>query len=93
MSFAATAWARKSFILRGGRRGAPGGVLPTRRLLTGRPEQTLAEIMVSRVVALPATATVLEACEFFAVPAVRAAGGRRRAAPGRVVDINLSPTR
>jgi magnesium transporter len=41
------------------------GVVPTRRLLTAAREQTLREIMVLRVVALPATATVLEACEFF----------------------------
>ena len=41
------------------------GVVPTRRLLTAAPETTLREIMVPRVIALPATATVLEACEFF----------------------------
>ena len=41
------------------------GVLPTRRLLTSAPETLLGEIMIRRVVALPATATVLEACEFF----------------------------
>jgi magnesium transporter len=41
------------------------GVVPTRRLLTAAPEQTLREIMVPRVIALPATATALEACEFF----------------------------
>src|SRR5229473_4895386 len=41
------------------------GVVPTRRLLTADPETHLAEIMVPRVVALPAEATVLEACEFF----------------------------
>jgi len=41
------------------------GVLPTRRLLTSRPEQRLSEIMINRVVALPHTATVLEACEMF----------------------------
>ncbi len=41
------------------------GVLPTRRLLTAPLESPLAEVMVRRVVALPATATVLEACEFF----------------------------
>src|ERR1700704_3834467 len=41
------------------------GVVPTRRLLTAAPEQTLREIMVQRVIALPATATALEACEFF----------------------------
>ena len=41
------------------------GVLPTRRLLTAPLEKRLDEIMVRRVVAIPATATVLEACEFF----------------------------
>ena len=41
------------------------GVVPTRRLLTAAPEQTLRDIMVPRVIALPATATALEACEFF----------------------------
>ncbi|MDQ6809515.1 MAG: magnesium transporter [Verrucomicrobiota bacterium] len=41
------------------------GVLPTRRLLTAPLETSLEEIMIRRVVALPATATVLEACEFF----------------------------
>src|SRR2546429_9987146 len=41
------------------------GVLPTRRLLTAALETVLSEIMVRRVVAIPATATVLDACEFF----------------------------
>jgi magnesium transporter len=41
------------------------GVVPTRRLLTAAPEKTLRQIMVPRVIALPATATALEACEFF----------------------------
>ena len=41
------------------------GVVPTRRLLLGLPEQPVAEIMVRWVVALPARTTVLEACEFF----------------------------
>src|SRR6059036_1841347 len=41
------------------------GVLPTRRLLTAALETRLEQIMVRRVVAIPATATVLEACEFF----------------------------
>src|SRR5438477_2483111 len=41
------------------------GVLPTRRLLTAAVETPLKEIMVRRVVAIPATATVLDACEFF----------------------------
>lgn len=41
------------------------GVLPTRRLLTTALETPLRDIMVRRVVAIPATATVLDACEFF----------------------------
>ncbi len=41
------------------------GVVPTRRLLTAREEQRLAEIMVARVVALPQSATLLDACELF----------------------------
>src|SRR5438876_3455502 len=46
-------------------RGRLVGVVPTRRLLTAAPDKTLREIMVPRVIALPATATALEACEFF----------------------------
>jgi len=41
------------------------GVLPTRRLLTAGLETKLSDIMVRRVVAIPASATVLDACEFF----------------------------
>ncbi len=41
------------------------GVVPTRRLLTAGPTTQLREIMVPRVVAIPAKATVLDACEFF----------------------------
>jgi len=41
------------------------GVVPTRRLLTTPPGTILREIMVPRVIALPAEATVLEACDFF----------------------------
>src|ERR1700693_4314331 len=41
------------------------GVLPTRRLLTAPLESPLRDIMVKRVVAIPATATVLDSCEFF----------------------------
>jgi magnesium transporter len=41
------------------------GVLPTRRLLLSLPDRPLSEIMVGQVAALPAHATVLEACEFF----------------------------
>src|SRR5437763_2211413 len=41
------------------------GVLPTRRLLTAPLDSPLRDIMVRRVVAIPATATVLDGCEFF----------------------------
>ena len=66
------------------------GVLPTRRLLTAALETRLEEIMVRRVVAIPATATVFEACEFFvlykffAFPVV----DERRRVVG-VVDVSL----
>jgi magnesium transporter len=66
------------------------GVLPTRRLLTAPLETRLEEIMVRRVVAIPASATVLEACEFFvlykffAFPVV----DRARRVVG-VVDVSL----
>lgn len=42
------------------------GVVPTRRLLVGKAGQKLEEIMVKRVAALPRTATVYDALEFFA---------------------------
>lgn len=45
--------------------GRLAGVLPTRRLLTAALDTRLDEIMIRRVVALPASATVLDACEFF----------------------------
>jgi magnesium transporter len=41
------------------------GVVPTRRLLTASLETPLRQVMVPRVVAVPVTATVLDACEFF----------------------------
>jgi len=41
------------------------GVLPTRRLLTAGLDQRLADVMIARVVAIPQTATVMEACEAF----------------------------
>ncbi|MFO1477746.1 MAG: magnesium transporter [Verrucomicrobiota bacterium] len=43
------------------------GVVPTRRLLMAPLEQRLSEIMIRNVVAIPHTATVLEACECFAI--------------------------
>src|SRR5215471_11648039 len=41
------------------------GVLPTRRLLTAPLDTPLKDIMISRLVSIPATATVLDACELF----------------------------
>src|SRR2546423_649285 len=41
------------------------GVVPTRRLVLNAPETPLADIMIRQVIAVPAEATVLEACEFF----------------------------
>ena len=41
------------------------GVVPTRRLLTGSLDARLSDTMVRRIVAIPATASVLEACEMF----------------------------
>lgn len=41
------------------------GVLPTRRLLTSSPDVPLGDIMVRRVLSLPASATVMDGCEAF----------------------------
>jgi magnesium transporter len=41
------------------------GVLPTRRLLISPLDQRLGDLMIPRVLALPHTATILEACELF----------------------------
>jgi NhaA family Na+:H+ antiporter len=41
------------------------GVVPTRRLVLSPPGTTLADIMIRKTVALPASATILDACEFF----------------------------
>jgi len=41
------------------------GVVPTRRLLTASLGTPLRQVMVPRVVAVPTTATILDACEFF----------------------------
>jgi magnesium transporter len=66
------------------------GVLQTRTLLTAQPDESLADVMIRRVIAIPETATVLEACEFFvlhkflAFPIV----DRERRIRG-VIDINL----
>jgi magnesium transporter len=41
------------------------GVLPTRRLLTAPLDHRIGDLMIKRVVAIPQSATLLEACEFF----------------------------
>ena len=41
------------------------GVLPTRRLLTAALDRPLAELMIPRVIAIPQTATVMDACDLF----------------------------
>lgn len=41
------------------------GVVPTRRLLTGAPDTPIRSIMADKVVAVPSSATVLGACEYF----------------------------
>lgn len=43
------------------------GVLPTRRILRARPHTPIVEVMIAPVISIPDTATVLEACEFFAL--------------------------
>jgi magnesium transporter len=66
------------------------GVVPTRRLLLSPPDTPLEQAMVKQVIAVPESATVLEACEFFvlhrllAFPVVDA--GRRVIG---VVDVDL----
>jgi magnesium transporter len=41
------------------------GVVPTRRLLLSPPDAVIDKVMVKRVIGVPHTATVLDACEFF----------------------------
>jgi magnesium transporter len=41
------------------------GVLPTRRLLISDLEKKVSEVMVGRVISIPANVTVMDACEFF----------------------------
>ncbi len=41
------------------------GVVPTRRLVLSPPGATISEIMVGKTLTVPASATVLDACEFF----------------------------
>jgi len=46
-------------------RGRLVGVVPTRGLIMSDPDLKIAAIMLDRVIAIPASATVLTACEFF----------------------------
>lgn len=41
------------------------GIIPTRRLLTSRPDVPVADIMIREVISIPHRATVLDACEMF----------------------------
>jgi magnesium transporter len=41
------------------------GVVPTRKLLSAAPETLLRDLMLKRLVTIPAAASVLEACEYF----------------------------
>ena len=43
------------------------GVVPTRLLLLSQPDVRIADIMEKKVVAIPDSATVLDACQFFAL--------------------------
>jgi NhaA family Na+:H+ antiporter len=76
------------YVVDGG--GRLRGVVPTRRLVLAPPGTTIADIMIEKMVALPASATILEACEFFiqhrllAFPVVDAEGRLLG-----VVDIDL----
>ncbi len=45
--------------------GRLAGVLPTRKLLTAPLDERVEHLMVSRVITIPDTATLLEACEMF----------------------------
>ncbi|MCU0876675.1 MAG: magnesium transporter [Pirellulaceae bacterium] len=47
--------------------GRLAGVLPTRRLLLSAVDTKIRELMIGRYVALPETATMLDACEMFIV--------------------------
>ncbi len=70
--------------------GRLAGVVPTRRLLMADPSARIRELMVPRVIALPESATVMDACEYFilykflAFPVVR----EDRTIAG-VVDVGL----
>jgi magnesium transporter len=43
------------------------GVVPTRRLVLAAPDARVRDIMIAAVIAIPAAATLLDACEFFSM--------------------------
>ncbi|MCU0785506.1 MAG: magnesium transporter [Verrucomicrobia bacterium] len=66
------------------------GVLPVRRLLMAKLDRKLTEVMISQVVALPHGASVLDACELFAMHrflALPVVDGEQKLVG--VVDVNL----
>jgi len=66
------------------------GVLPTRRLLTCAPEVRLRDIMVRKVLTIPATASIMEGCEAFVLHKLLAfpvVDGERRIVG--IVDVGL----
>lgn len=66
------------------------GVLPARRMLTAQLGQTLSDIMIKRIVTIPHTATVMDACEMFVLHkflAFPVVDDRHRIVG--VVDVNL----
>ena len=66
------------------------GVVPTRRLLLSPLDKQIGEIMLREVIAVPQTATVLEACEFFTLHRLLAfpVVDERRRVVG-VIDVEL----
>lgn len=65
------------------------GVVPTRRLLLSPADKKIAEIMISHVIAIPADATVLEACEFFTLHRLLAFPVTESGVLVGVVDVDL----
>ena len=66
------------------------GVLSTRTLLSARHDQKLSEVMSERVISIPHTATILDACELFVLHkflAFPVVDDQRRVTV--VVDVNL----
>jgi magnesium transporter len=43
------------------------GVVPTRRLVLAQPDARIRDIMIANVIAIPQSATLLDACEFFSL--------------------------